>query len=98
MDAPQHCETALQDYEFFDDPRERQELFNYSRAIAEYLRAEDISNLVIIDRSSRPLYVGVREYLHLQYPDEEMPNMYFMNPKGFKAKEDLTSEEIASMY
>jgi len=94
METPRHYEAEPQHYEFFEDPQERQELFNYSKAIAEYLRTEGIPNLVIIDRSSRPLYVGVREYLRSQYPDEEMPNMYFMNPKGFKAREDLTPAEI----
>lgn len=51
-------------------------------------------NLVIIDRSSRPLYVGVREYLQSRYPDEQMPDIYFMNPKGFKSKEQMTRSEI----
>ncbi len=97
MDTLRYYEAEPQNYEFFDYPLERQELFNYSKEIAEYLRVEGISNLVIIDRSSRPLYIGVREYLRSQYPDEEMPNMYFMNPKGFKAKEDLTPEEIEAI-
>jgi hypothetical protein len=81
-------------YEFFDDRKERLEVFNYSKKIAEYLRSKKVPNLVIIDRSSRPLYVGVREYLQTKYPDEKMPNIYFMNPKGFKAKEDLSPDEI----
>lgn len=82
------------DYEFFQYANEREELFYYSKSIAEYLRSENIPNLVIIDRSSRPLYVGVKEYLHAQYPEEKIPDIYFMNPKGFKAREDLTPEEV----
>ncbi len=89
-----HHETEPASYEFFEHPQERQELFDYSKAVAEYLRIENIPNLVIIDRSARPLYVGVKEYLRSKYPDERTPNIYFMNPKGFKAKEDLTPEEI----
>lgn len=94
METQQNYETKPQHYEFFEDKEERQELFNYSKAISEYLREEEISNLIIVDRSSRPLYVGVREYLRSRYPDEKMPNMYFVNPKGFKAKEDETQTEI----
>lgn len=94
MEPSKNFEFIPQNYEFFDDPKERKELFNYSKAIAEYLRAEEIPNLIIVDRSSRPLYVGVREYLRSKYPDETMPNMYFVNPKGFKAKEDLSYREI----
>ncbi|MFA6594571.1 MAG: hypothetical protein WCT16_04950 [Candidatus Buchananbacteria bacterium] len=97
MEKLKHYEVEPQNYEFFEYPGERQELFDYSKKIAEYLRTEKIPNLVIIDRSSRPLYIGVREYFRSQYPDEEMPNIYFMNPKGFKAVEDLTPEEIADI-
>jgi len=87
-------EKAVPEYEFFKDPEERKEVFEYSKAIAEYLRSENIPNLVIIDRSSRPLYIGVREYLKAKYPDEDVANVYFMNPKGFNVREDLDPEEI----
>jgi len=87
-------EIESQDYEFFDNEEGRQEVFDFSKKIAEYLKSESIPNLVIIDRSSRPLYIGVKEYLKSKYPTEKMPNIYFMNPKGFKAKEELSQEEI----
>ncbi|MFA6274251.1 MAG: hypothetical protein WC662_03755 [Candidatus Paceibacterota bacterium] len=81
-------------YEFFEDRKERSELFDYSQKIAEYLREENVPNMIVVDRSSRPLYVGVREYLKNKYPNEKIPNMYFMNPKGFKVREELSREEI----
>jgi hypothetical protein len=82
------------DYRFFQHFEERQELFDYSKAIGEYLKTQGITNLVIIDRSARPLYIGVREYLSLKYPNEPKPNIYFVNPKGFKVSEELTDGEI----
>jgi hypothetical protein len=91
---PESEKTESEKYEFFDDEKERSELFEYSKKIAEYLKSENIPNLVIIDRSSRPLYVGVKEYLQSKYPDDKKPDIYFMNPKGFKAKENMTQEEI----
>ncbi len=81
-------------YMFFYDSRERDEVFKYCAEIAEYLRTENIPNMVIVDRSSRPLYIGVREYLMANYPNEKMPGIYFMNPKGFKAQEDMTPLDI----
>lgn len=84
-------------YEFFDDEKEREELFEYSKTVAEHLRDGKFADLVLIDRSSRPLYVGVMEYWRRKYPKEKMPGIYFMNPKGFKAKEDLSEEEIAQI-
>ncbi|NTW14252.1 MAG: hypothetical protein HGA31_04455 [Candidatus Moranbacteria bacterium] len=86
--------SGRRQYEFFNDMTERRELFEFSKAVAEYLRSENIPNLVILDRSSRPLYIGVREYLRSMYPDEPLPNIYFLNPKGFKNREDLTRDEI----
>jgi hypothetical protein len=93
----QDFESDRENYEFFNDPVERSELFQYTKKIAEYLRTEKIPNLVIIDRSSRPLYVGLREYFKSKYPDEPMPNIYFMNPKGFKARGTLTIQELSNI-
>ncbi|MBI4457616.1 hypothetical protein HY633_01485 [Candidatus Uhrbacteria bacterium] len=82
------------DYSFFATEQERRDLFEYCRAIAEYLKSEDVANLIVVDRSARPLYVGVREYWKTKYPDERQPNTYFMNPKGFKARENLNARDI----
>lgn len=87
-------EVKNSNYDFFRYQQERQELFEYSKTIAEYLRSEKIADLVIVDRSSRPLYIGVKEYLQVKYPDEALPGIFFVNPKGFKAQEDLTAEEV----
>lgn len=96
-EEPPEEESQPTSYEFFITPRERDELFNYCAKVAEYLKSEQIANLVIIDRSSRPMYIGVREYWRAKYPEEQMPGMYFMNPKGFKARENLTEDEILSI-
>lgn len=88
------CKEEVVDYKFFKDEKERNEVFEYSKKISEYLRSEKIADLIIIDRSSRPLYIGVKEYLKAKYPDEKLPGIYFMNPKGFKAKEELSRSEI----
>ncbi len=85
------------EYKFFDYSKERKQLYEYCSYVADYLRHENIPNLVIIDRSSRPLYIGVREYWKAKYGEKGMPNVYFLNPKGFKASEDLTNEDIAEI-
>lgn len=84
-----------EEYEFFQSETERKELFECCKDLTEHLHEYEIPNLVIIDRSSRPVYVGVMEYWRDKYPDEKMPGIYFMNPKGFKSKEKLTEEELA---
>ncbi len=93
-EALEESQEKPQDYRFFDSPEKRKELFDYSKAVAEYLRKERISNLILVDRGARPLYIGVREYLYSKYPEEEIPDIFFVNPRGFKSKEELTPDEI----
>jgi hypothetical protein len=82
------------DHIFFRDSRARSEVFSFSKAIAEHLHDNGIEDLVIVDRSSRPLYIGVMEYWKSAYPDERRPGIYFVNPKGFKDKDTLPREEL----
>jgi hypothetical protein len=50
---------------------------------ATYLHDNKIKNFVLMDRSARPAYIGVREAWRRMYPDEPMPDIYFLNPTGF---------------
>lgn len=84
-------------YEFFPYKEERDEVFKYCKAIAEYIKTEKIPNLIIIDRSSRPLYVGVKEYWKQKYPNERGPNIYFMNPLGFNTSEETSPAETIDL-
>ncbi len=93
-EALEKSQEKPQDYKFFDSLEKRKELFDYSKAVAEYLRRERISNLILVDRGARPLYIGVREYLYSMYPEEEIPDIFFVNPRGFKSKEELTPNEM----
>lgn len=81
-------------YAFFQVEESRDDLFEFVRSIAEYLHDNKIPNLVIVDRSSRPLYIGVIEYWRSKYPNEKLPGMYFVNPKGFKYQEMLNSSDL----
>jgi hypothetical protein len=71
------------EYTFFPDEESRRQLFEYCKGITEYLHEQQVADLVIVDRSARPVYVGVRECWHKMYPDEELPGIFFVNPKGF---------------
>lgn len=87
--------TKPKTYEFFGTERSRQELFSYIKTIADFLKENDIADIVLLDRSARPLYVGLREYWKSQYPDSEMPGIYFLNPKGFVSQTSLTLWDYA---
>ena len=80
-------------FEFFRTKDSRNLLFEASRGIAEYLEKNNISNLILADRSSRPIYIGVKEYYKSKYKDKKIPNIYFINPKGFKTVEGMNDKE-----
>lgn len=82
-------EEKTKEYEFFKWQEARNDIFEFSKSIAEYLKNEDVQNLVIVDRSSRPLYIGVKEYWKDAYHGLPMPNIYFVNPKGFKNTDEV---------
>jgi hypothetical protein len=81
-------------YNIFITESERNELYEYSSEVTRYLHDEQIADLVIIDRSSRPLYIGVIECWRSFYPGEARPGIYFLNPKGFKATKNMSRDEI----
>lgn len=81
-------------YAFFENADERNELVHYCERVTEYLHDNGIADLIIIDRSSRPLYIGVMELWRHKYPGQPMPGIYFMNPKGFKDTDTLTDDDL----
>lgn len=87
-------ENKQEKYEFFTLKEQRNNIFEASKGVAEYMKENSISNLLIADRSARLVYIGVKKYFEHTYPKDKVPNMYFLNPKGFKAIENLDSKEI----
>lgn len=83
-----------QNYEFFHISRERSDIFEFSKGIAEYLHTQHINDLVLLDKSARIFYMGIREYWQSNYPNEKIPNIYFINPHGFKSRDALSDSEV----
>ncbi len=85
--------------EIFKLEKNLEEIYEFSKEVAEYLKSEDIHNLVLMDRKARNFYVGVKEYWKAKFPDLKEPNYYFINPQGFGAKEEADlKEEFAQAY
>lgn len=84
-------------YTFFRTEEARENLFDYSEAIAGYIKRNGIKDLVIPDRSARPLYVGVMEYWKKFFSNDPMPGIYFVNPKGFMAGDVLPFSELSDV-
>ncbi len=82
------------DFDFFNCHVEGRELFEQAEVVVNYLRKEKMSSIILVDGSARPFYVALKEYFRLKHPNEKVPNIYFINPLGFKARENFTEEEI----
>lgn len=93
----QHESPAPKPYEFFPEPEAREDIYRIGKRLAEYVWGQRIPNVVFLDRSARPAYLALREYWHTSYPDEKLPNIYFLNPKGFTTDEDVLRPGISGV-
>lgn len=72
-------------YEYFSHHAERRDIYIFCKELATYLHNEDIKNILFLDRSARPAWVGVDEYWNQTFIDTKKPGFYFINPDGLKA-------------
>jgi hypothetical protein len=75
--------TESTDYEFFRDELKKLEMVQICSEIADYMNNNGINNLMLVDRSARLAYIGIREAWKRKYKDKPIPNIYFVNPTGF---------------
>ncbi len=81
-------------YDIFDTEMARAELYGHIVSVSDYIRTHGIKNLVLFDRSMRPMALGLMRYWNLEgRPRAQRPKIYFVNPMGFKSKEMYDEEE-----
>lgn len=71
--------------EGFFSNEDREHIFEFAKGIAEYAVKENIENIALVDRSARPIYIGVLEYMRARHPDKH-PGIFFVNGPGFRLK------------
>lgn len=79
-------------YEYFNDPIRRKDIYEFSKGVTKYLHDKKIPNIILIDRSPRPLWVGIDEYWKNHYKKEKRPNIYFVNPEGLNVADKVSSK------
>jgi hypothetical protein len=94
---PEKKETKT-DYEYFPDPDSREDIYQFSKGVSEYLHDEEIPNIILIDRSTRPLWIGIDEYWKQKYKNEPRPNIYFVNPDSFQVVERAHEDVKKSLF
>lgn len=88
------------EYQFFETPERRHDIYEFNKGLTTYLHDEKIPNVVLIDRSPRPIWIGIDEYWKQNYKEEQRPNIYFINPHGFDSEniaienEDISDDDI----
>ena len=86
-------------YRFFKSEVGREEIFKFTESIVAYVRDNSIENVILIDSGARPISAGIKEYWGLKYPEENMPDIYFLNPEGFKNRDtDVIINEFEEIY
>jgi hypothetical protein len=71
-----------------------------SKTLATYCVDKNINDVIFIDKSARPLWVGFATYWKLAYADQLRPSMFFFNPNMYRApvenarSSDVLAEEL----
>lgn len=70
--------------------------------MSRYLHDQNVPNMIFLDRSPRPLWVGIDEYWKENYNHKPRPSIYFVNPSGFdslaKAKREVFMSLDSSLF
>ncbi|MBY0111137.1 hypothetical protein K2Y00_04020 [Patescibacteria group bacterium] len=71
------------EYRNFGWEGDRKRLYQTTAWFTEYLHENKAANVIFIDRSARPAWVGVHELWKHRYADEPRPGLFFINPDVF---------------
>lgn len=63
----------------------QQTIYQASKKIADYTHEQAIADVIYLDRSARPIRVGVREYEKLAYPAQPSTDTHFLSPALLRA-------------
>lgn len=75
--------------EFAQDPYLKADLFDCCKATADYVDQHNVSAVAFVDRSARPMWIGLNEYWEKTHGDKPGPDYYFVNPDGFRDQRDI---------
>lgn len=81
-------------YEYFDHRGARDNIYELTKGLTEYIHTNKIQSIIFIDKAARPAWVGVDEYWKHNYPEEAKPDFYFLNPKSLRDM-DVTDSDYS---
>lgn len=68
------------------------------RGVSDYCYQQRINNIVLIDKSARPLWAGISQYWDLAYSGNQKPRIQFINPSLFRrtVKNSKTPSDLSA--
>lgn len=83
-----------------ESERARQEIYEASKSLADYISQEQIKNVFFLDNSARQAHVGLQEIWKQEHAEEEKPGIYFINPDPLQYQWDFEAcaEEFFKYY
>lgn len=58
---------------------QQEPLYQATKGLAEYCHDETVRDVVFVDCKARPAWPGLTEYWRLAYPDEDRPEIHFLD-------------------
>ena len=87
-------------------PEQRRGVFDACKNTANYALENNISAVAFVDRASRPMWVGLKEYWRGSY-SQDCPKLFFLDPEGFwqtqqcfkgKTSTEVISTDLPKLY
>lgn len=75
---------------FMKYPGHPEDVYESSINLANYLKDQQIPNVMFLDRSARQAYVGLKEAWKKIGEETKEPNIYFINPTDLRGEEDFS--------
>lgn len=86
-------------FDYIDSIGGQEDIWRFSKSVAEYVEEEKVPNVVFMDGSAREAFVGIDEYWNLKHKGEqdapEKPKFLFMNPRGFRNADEFKKKKYA---
>ena len=80
---PQFKKFSDDNDNFLNTTEAKEDVFEASYRLANYLKQEKINNVMFLDNSARQASVGLQEAWKEVGENEKAPNIYFINPEEF---------------
>lgn len=92
-DKTEFPEESPPHYEIFKEPWQRERLFENTEVLAEEINKKHATDIVLLDKSARPIATLLQTYWPLKFPDKSLPAIRFFNFGREKVEKDENNSD-----